>query len=56
METLLTVQEAAEKLKVNEFALRKWIREGKIKAAKIGRFWRIKEDDLEEFVKERMNQ
>lgn len=44
---LLTVEEAAERLKINPQTIRRWIRRGMLPAAKIGRKeWRISEDDL----------
>ena len=45
---LLTIGEAALRLKVNPQTLRRWIRQGLVPAFKIGRKeWRIREDDLE---------
>lgn len=44
---LLTVEEAAERLKMNPQTVRRWIRQGLLPAAKIGRKeWRIDEADL----------
>ena len=45
-----TPEEVAKMLKVEENTLRIWLREGKIKGCKIGSFWRIKEEDLKEFI------
>ena len=45
---LLTVQEAAERLKLNPQTVRRWIRRGLLPGTKIGRKeWRIREGDLE---------
>lgn len=46
MENYYTPQEVAQKLKLNVRTLYKWIREGKLKAVKIGDVWRISENDL----------
>lgn len=40
------VKEAAEILKYNEEWLRELIRQGKVKAFKVGRKWIIKEDEI----------
>jgi excisionase family DNA binding protein len=50
MNELLTIEEAAAKLKVTPKTVRNWIREGKIVAVKMGRFWRVTEEDLLAFV------
>jgi excisionase family DNA binding protein len=47
----LTVQEIANKYKVTSAAVHKWIKEGKLKAIKMGRLWRIPESALQEFIK-----
>ncbi|AOQ23844.1 hypothetical protein MTAT_14300 [Moorella thermoacetica] len=46
----LTVQEIAEKYKVTSAAVHKWIKEGRLKAIKLGRVWRIPESALREFI------
>jgi len=33
-----------------EKTVREWLRTGKLKGKKVGRLWRIKESDLEEFI------
>ena len=48
------VKDIAEKFGVTEEWIRDLIQAGKIKAAKIGR-WRVKPDDLQEFIKMRWN-
>ena len=50
----LTVEQAAEQLGLTEYRIRELIREKHIRATKIGR-WRIKPEDLEEFIKARTN-
>lgn len=45
-----TVEEAAEFLQVNINTITRWIKEGKLKAAKIGRSWRIKRSEIERLL------
>lgn len=49
---LLTVDQVAERLKVNEQSVRRWLREGKLKGVAFGgrTGWRISEDDLQAFL------
>jgi len=51
MDRLLTVNEAAKILRLNSETVARYIREGKISAAKLGRVWRVEEKDLEEFIR-----
>jgi len=46
MQNYYTPQEIAEKLKINIRTVYLWIRQGKIKAIKIGDLWRISETEL----------
>lgn len=50
-ERLLTPRETAERLAVSKGSVREWLRVGKLKGLKAGRLWRIREQDLEEFLK-----
>ena len=50
----LTVEQVAKQLGLTEYRIRELIREKHIRATKIGR-WRIKPEDLEEFIKARTN-
>ena len=43
---LLTVQEAAEQLRVHPVSLRRMIRRGDIAAVRVGRLWRVDEESL----------
>ena len=52
-EKFYTIKEVAELLKVSDGGVRKWLKTGKLKGIKLGRIWRIKKSDLEEFVNER---
>lgn len=46
-EELLTVKEAAKRLKIHPQTIRRWIRRGLLRASKVGpRQWRIRESDL----------
>ena len=50
----LTVSQVAKKLDITEEWIRDLIAKKEIKATKIGR-WRIKPEDLDEFIKSRSN-
>jgi len=52
-EKFYTIKEVAELLKVSDGGVRKWLKTGKLKGIKLGRIWRIKKSDLEEFINER---
>lgn len=44
-----TVHEVADLLKVNEATVRRWIRDGELRAIDIGKGWRIADADLVDF-------
>lgn len=50
----LTVRQVAEELGLTEYRIRQLIREKQIRATKIGQ-WRIKPEDLEDFIQRRTN-
>jgi excisionase family DNA binding protein len=50
MEDLLTVEQAAAKLQISPKTLKDWLRAGRIKGVRLGKLWRLRERDLEEFV------
>lgn len=50
----LTVEQVAKQLGLSEYRVRELIREKQIRAVKIGQ-WRVKPEDLKEFIKSRMN-
>lgn len=54
MDELLTPQEAAKILKVDRRTVYKYLRSGELPAAKIGDTWRIRQEDLDKFIKQRM--
>lgn len=45
-----TVKEIADLLKVNEATVRRWIKDGELRAIDIGKGWRIDPDDLDAFL------
>ena len=55
MMKIYTPEEAAKELKMSVQTIWKYIREGKLKAAKFGKTYRISEKQLEEFF-DRMTQ
>lgn len=48
---ILTIEQAADMLHLNPQVVRQYLREGKLPGAKIGRHWRIVEDDLSAFMR-----
>jgi excisionase family DNA binding protein len=50
----LTVRQASKQVGLTEYRIRQLIREKQIRATKIGQ-WRIKPEDLEEFIRARTN-
>ena len=49
-ENLFTLREVANRLRVSERSIYRYIKVGKLKATKIG-YWRISEKDLIKFIK-----
>lgn len=47
----LTIDEAAEYLKVSRKTMTRWIADGAVKAAKIGRVWRINRSEINRLLK-----
>ncbi len=52
---LYTIDEIAKVLKVTKRTIYNYIRSGAIKAIKIGKYWRVKHEDLEQFLATRTN-
>ncbi len=50
MQKYLTTSDVAEMLQVTPETVWNWIRAGKLRAIKIGRGWRITEEDLKAFL------
>lgn len=50
---ILTIKEVAEKMQVSTRTVRRWIKEGKLKASRLGhRTYRVLEEDLISFIKD----
>ena len=47
---IYTLQEIQELLQVTRRTLYNWIKDGKLKAFKVGKDWRITKEALEEFI------
>jgi len=56
MENLLTIAQAAERLQHSVRTVREWLRVGKLRGVKTGREWRIREQDLRDFVQTHLSQ
>ena len=50
-----TLVEVEEIIKIPQFTLRKYLKEGKLKGSKIGKHWRVTEEDLKKFLEENSN-
>jgi len=55
-DSLMTVEEVAKYLKVEQSTIYTWAKEGKIPGIKIGRFWRFKEEDIDKWLEQRKNE
>ena len=51
MKEFYTVDQVAELLQLNPVTIRRHIEDKKIKAVKVGRVWRISQQQLDEFLK-----
>ena len=51
----ITASEVAKSLNIGHLAVLRWCREGLIPGYKIGKLWRIKRKDLDEFIKKGFN-
>lgn len=52
-EEFLTTRDIAKLLKLDVATIRRYIQEGKLRAFKLGREFRIRKKDFEEFLEER---
>lgn len=50
MGDIYTPEEIALQWRLEPATVRRWIREGKLKATKLGRGWRVKREDWESFI------
>jgi len=49
-ERLLRPDEVAEMLQVSRRTVVRWLKEGRLKGVRVGRLWRVREEDLEAFL------
>jgi excisionase family DNA binding protein len=47
---LLSPEQVAERLQISRWTVMDYLRAGKLKGHKVGRLWRIEEQDLEDFL------
>lgn len=52
---LYTLQEVATMLRLSRATIYNYVKQGKLKAVKIGLSWKIKEADLKEFINQKTN-
>jgi excisionase family DNA binding protein len=55
MQSLLTPEEVAQKLKLPQRTIIRWLRSGFMPGIKLGKEWRINPEDLEEFIRTHQN-
>jgi excisionase family DNA binding protein len=51
MPEVLTIKEAAVRLKLKADTVRNWVKAGKLKGVKLGRVWRVDAEDLERMLR-----
>lgn len=54
-DTILTIEEVAEYLRVSERTVYDWSQKGEIPAGKIGTVWRFKKSEIEKWVNEKLS-
>lgn len=52
MEELLTIEDVARLLKYTPYYIREMCKRGELKAIKIGGHWRVKQEDLRDYIDE----
>ena len=52
MDEILTLHEAAERVKVQPGTVRTWLQHRKLPGIKAGKEWRVRASDLEAFIEE----
>lgn len=50
---LLTTDQVSQILQIHPFTVLKYIKSGKLKAIKLGRVWRIREEAVDKFLEDR---
>lgn len=56
MDEILTAEQVANILQVHPFTVLKFIKQGKLKASKLGRVYRIRRSDIDEFLDNQVQQ
>lgn len=52
---IYTIEELEKILKIPQYSIRKYLREGKLKGSKIGKHWRVTQEQLKDFLKDNSN-
>jgi len=52
IDKLLTPDEVAQRLGITPNTVRIYLREGRIKALKVGKLWRVRESDLQKHIEQ----
>ena len=47
---LMTVEEMAKYLQVDQYTIYAWVRKGKMPAFKVGRFWRFRKEEIDKWL------
>lgn len=55
LDSLFTLKEVLELLKVSRSTLYKFMEKGEIKGIKIGKVWRFRKEDIESFITRKAN-
>jgi len=49
MQQKLTTRQVADQFQVSDATVHRWIKQGKLRAAKVGKSWRIDQKDVDAF-------
>jgi excisionase family DNA binding protein len=49
-ERLFSAEEVAERLGMSKYTITEWLKAGRLRGIKIGKYWRVKESDLQAFL------
>jgi excisionase family DNA binding protein len=49
-ERLFTPEEVGERLSMSKYTITDWLKTGRLKGVKIGKYWRVRENDLQAFI------